>query len=186
MNRIFNKSSKTILLATLIYLLYIAFIVIPFFAYASPPNEATSVWKFPTAPLFFSLLFYPAFWLWSYCVVKNIFDVRYLRTLIYTIVYIITFASIHLLFFIFSAVILWCLLLTLPIGIILLVILVFISFIFDIKDFEQKNKIAQNDNSLAKKITTIVVCYIIIPTICLGLIFTQLFYMFIANIYNIH
>lgn len=177
MNRIFDKSSKTIFIATLVYIFYVAFIVMPFFWYVSPPNEATSVWKFQAAPLFFALLFYPAFWLWSYSVVKNIFDVRYLRTLIYTIVYIITFASIHLLFFIFSAVILWCLLLTLPIGIILLVILISVSIIFDIKDFEQKNKIPQNDKSLAKKITTIVVCYIVIPTTCLGLIFTQLFYM---------
>ncbi len=181
MNRFFDKSCKTIFIATLVYIFYVAFIVMPFFWYASPPNEATIVWKFPMAPLFFALLFYPAFWLWSYSVVKNIFDVRYLRTLIYTIVYIITIASIHILFFIFSAVILWCLLLTLPIGIILLVILIFISIIFDIKDFRQKNKIAQNDNSLAKKITTIVVCYIIIPTTCLGLIFTQLFYMFLVK-----
>ena len=152
-----------------------------FFTYASPPNEATSIWKFSSAPLVFALLFYPAFWVWSYFVVKNIFDVRYLRTLIYTIVYIVTFASIHILFFIFSAVILWVMLLTIPIGIILLVLLILASIIFDIKDFSKKDSFEQKDNSLAKKIAIITVCYIIIPATCLSLISVQLFYMIIAK-----
>lgn len=179
MNKIFNKSSKTILWATLVYILYVAFIVMPFFMYASPPNEATSVWKFPSAPLVFALLFYPAFWGWSYFVVKNIFDVRYLRTLIYTIVFIVAFASIHVLFFIFSAVILWGMILTIPVGIILLVLLILASIIFDIKDFSKKDSL--KDNSLAKKIAVITVCYVIIPATCLSLISVQLFYMFIAK-----
>ena len=59
MNKIFGKSCKTILIATLIYILYVAFVVMPFFIYASPPNEATSIWKFSSAPLVFALLFYP-------------------------------------------------------------------------------------------------------------------------------
>lgn len=181
MNKIFGKSCKTILIATLIYILYVAFVVMPFFIYASPPNEATIIWKFSSAPLVFALLFYPAFWVWSYFVVKNIFDVRYLRTLIYTIVYIVTFASIHILFFIFSAVILWGMLLTIPIGIILLVLLILASIIFDIKDFSKKDSFEQKDNSLAKKIAIITVCYIIIPATCLSLISVQLFYMIIAK-----
>lgn len=181
MNKIFSKSSKTILWATLVYILYVAFIVMPFFMYASPPNEATSVWKFPSAPLVFALLFYPAFWGWSYFVVKNIFDVRYLRTLIYTIVFIVAFASIHVLFFIFSAVILWGMILTIPVGIILLVLLILASIIFDIKDFAKKDSFEQKDNSLAKKIAVITVCYVIIPATCLSLISVQLFYMFIAK-----
>lgn len=40
MNKIFGKSCKTILIATLIYILYVAFVVMPFFTYASPPKVA--------------------------------------------------------------------------------------------------------------------------------------------------
>ena len=49
-------------------------------------------------------------------------------------------------------------LLTIPIGIILLVLLILASIIFDIKDFSKKDSFEQKDNSLAKKIAIITVC----------------------------
>lgn len=181
MNKIFNKSSKVVLFATFIYILYVWFVVFPFFGYASPPDEATSDWKFPSAPLVFALLFYPAFWGWSYIVVKNIFDIHYLRTLIYTIVYIIAFASAHVLFFIFSALILWYAILTVPVGLFLLILIIVVSLFFDVRDFMKNNELQSPDNALLKKIAVIVVCYIIIPVICLYLILVQLFDMIMLN-----
>ncbi len=41
MQKIFNKSNKTILLTTAIYIAYTIFIVIPFLEYAAPINEGT-------------------------------------------------------------------------------------------------------------------------------------------------
>ena len=78
MQKIFNKSNKTILITTAIYIAYTIFIVIPFLKYAAPQNEGTIDWKFKYAPFVFAGLFYPIFWLWSWLVTKNIFNVHYL------------------------------------------------------------------------------------------------------------
>ena len=44
MQKIFNKSNKTILITTAIYIAYTIFIVIPFLKYAAPQNEGTIDW----------------------------------------------------------------------------------------------------------------------------------------------
>ena len=41
MQKIFDKSNKTILLTTTIYIAYTIFVVIPFLKYAAPQNEGT-------------------------------------------------------------------------------------------------------------------------------------------------
>ena len=61
MQKIFNKSNKTILLTTAIYIAYTIFIIIPFLKYAAPQNEGTIDWKFKYAPFVFAGLFYPIF-----------------------------------------------------------------------------------------------------------------------------
>lgn len=169
MQKIFNKSNKTILLTTAIYIAYTIFIVIPFLKYAAPQNEGTIDWKFKYAPFVFAGLFYPIFWLWSWVVTKNIFNVRYLRTLIYNLVYIVTFISIHITLLITHPMILIITLVTIPIGILILIGLLITSIIFDIKDFKQKKELS-NEKSSIQKISTIIICYITLPLIFIQLI----------------
>ena len=169
MQKIFNKSNKTILITTAIYIAYTIFIVIPFLKYAAPQNEGTIDWKFKYAPFVFAGLFYPIFWLWSWLVTKNIFNVRYLRTLIYNLVYIVAFISIHINLLITHPMILFITLVTIPIGILILIGLLITSIIFDIKDFKQ-NKNIQNEKSSIQKISTIIICYITLPLIFIRLI----------------
>lgn len=169
MQKIFNKSNKTILITTAIYIAYTIFIVIPFLKYAAPQNEGTIDWKFKYAPFVFAGLFYPIFWLWSWLVTKNIFNVRYLRTLIYNLVYIVTFISIHITLLITHPMILIIAIVTIPIGILILIGLLITSIIFDIKDFKQ-NKDIRNEKSSIQKISTIIICYITLPLIFIQLI----------------
>lgn len=169
MQKIFNKSNKTILLTTAIYIAYTIFIVIPFLEYAAPINEGTMDWKFKYAPFVFAGLFYPIFWLWSWVVTKNIFNVHYLRTLIYNLVYIVTFISIHITLLITHPMILIIAIVTIPIGILILIGLLITSIIFDIKDFKQ-NKDIRNEKSSIQKISTIIICYITLPLIFIQLI----------------
>lgn len=169
MQKIFNKSNKTILITTAIYIAYTIFIVIPFLKYAAPQNEGTIDWKFKYAPFVFAGLFYPIFWLWSWLVTKNIFNVHYLRTLIYNLVYIVTFISIHITLLITHPMILIIAIVTIPIGILILIALLITSIIFDIKDFKQKKELS-NEKSSIQKISTIIICYITLPLIFIQLI----------------
>lgn len=170
MQKIFNKSNKTILLTTAIYIAYTIFIVIPFLEYAAPINEGTMDWKFKYTPFIFAGLFYPIFWLWSWLVTKNIFNVRYLRTLIYNLVYIVAFISMHIaLYLIIHPMFLIIAIVTIPIGTLILIGLLITSIIFDIKDFKQ-NKDIRNEKSSIQKISTIIICYITLPLIFIQLI----------------
>lgn len=169
MQKIFNKSNKTILITTAIYIAYTIFIVIPFLKYAAPQNEGTIDWEFKYAPFVFAGLFYPIFWLWSWLVTKNIFNVHYLRTLIYNLVYIVTFISIHITLLITHPMILIIAIVTIPIGTLILIGLLITSIIFDIKDFKQ-NKNIQNEKSSIQEITTFIICYITLPLIFIQLI----------------
>ena len=169
MQKIFNKSNKTILITTAIYIAYTIFIVIPFLKYAAPQNEGTIDWKFKYAPFVFAGLFYPIFWLWSWLVTKNIFNVHYLRTLIYNLVYIVAFISIHITLLITHPMILIIAIVTIPLGILILIGLLITSIIFDIKDFKQ-NKDIRNEKSSIQKISTIIICYITLPLIFIQLI----------------
>jgi len=142
----FGATTK-ILVSTILFILYISFVAFPFLAANQPPNEATSQWAYSAAPLHYALLYFPAFALYVYSICKNILDIQHIRWLIYPIIFIVLFVGAHMLFFVFSMIILWFCILTIPLGLAALIILEVFAIHLDIKN---SHKNAENKNKIKK------------------------------------
>lgn len=142
-----NHSIRNIIVATILFVLYIVFVAFPFFAATSPQTEASLEWAYNYAPIHYAMIYFPAFAIYVYSILKNILAVRYIRSLIYPIVFIILFVAVHMVFFVFSAVILWFAIITIPVGFIVLVAIEMLAIYFDIKDRKQNGEINFSKNS---------------------------------------
>lgn len=144
---------------SVIFFIYVFLVVIPFLKLNLPATEIDLEWRYEYAPFVYALLFYPAVWLWCYVIAKNILNVKYIRTIIYSLIYIIAFITAHMIFFIFSTVILWFCLLTIPIGIILFIAILVGSIIYDVKDIRANESITHNSQNKSQELLTALVNY---------------------------
>ncbi len=161
------NASVDIIISTIFFLLYVIYIVFPFLAVNEPPNEATSKWAYDYAPVHYAMIYFPAFALYLYAILKNILNVKRIRRLIYPIVFIMLFIAIHMLFFVFSMVILWFLLFTIPIGAITLIVIERLAISLDVKERKQITDTGVSKNEDIQKILNFISCFIIpISLIC--------------------
>ena len=93
------------------------FVAFPFLALHQPPNEAISKWSYELAPIHYGLIFFPIFVLFCIIIGKNILKVETNRKIIYPIAFCTFFAAFHMVFFIYSMIVLWAGILTIPLGI---------------------------------------------------------------------
>lgn len=163
------KAIFNILISTLIIIVYVALVVIPFFVNNSPPNEATSQWSYNNAPLHYALLFYPIVALYCISVVKNIFNVKSFRCIIYPICFCMLFVLCHMCFFVLSAVILFVCIITIPLGALILFFITIFALVLDIKSFKNIEIPIVNKDDLQKELN--IIAFILIPLCLLGGIF---------------
>lgn len=168
----FNKNNKysairNIFIATVLFILYIIFVAYPFLAINQPPNESTSKWAYDYAPVHYAMIYFPAFALYVYSILKNILNVRHIRRLIYPIVFVMLFVAIHMVFFVFSMVILWFGLITIPVGFITLIVVEGVAIGLDIKEHKQVSEIGAIGNENIQKVLNIIGRFIVpISLIC--------------------
>lgn len=160
--------SINIIISTILFILYIVFIAFPFLAANQPPNESTSKWAYDYAPVHYAMIYFPAFALYIYAILKNILYIRCIRWLIYPIVFITLFIAIHMLFFVFSMVILWFLLITLPVGAIALIVIEGLAIGLDIKERKQIADTCVSRNEDIQKILNFISCFVVpVSLVCL-------------------
>lgn len=128
------KPALILLLVSGIIIGYFFGIILPFLNAYAPANESTNTWKFALAPLVYLCVVAPACMGYTYCLVKYIPQVRFVRFLVYTVCYCITFAALHVLAIALGPAILWIGLVTIPCGAIGMLIVFILAVIWDIKD----------------------------------------------------
>ena len=157
-----NNSIKNIFLATILFILYVMFVAYPFLAANQPPNEASSQWAYQDAPIHYGLIYFPAFAIYVYIILRNVLNVNKLRWLVYPIIFIMLFVAVHMVLFIYSMVVLWLGLLTIPIGFITLIIVEMVAISLDIKTHLQKEEANKKLNlNFVQKILDIIGKFII-------------------------
>ena len=181
----FNKNSKysairNILIATVLFVLYIVFVAYPFLAANQPPNESTSKWAYDYAPVHYAMIYFPAYALYVYSILKNILNIKYLRWLIYPLVFIMLFIATHMVFFVFSMVILWFGLITIPVGFISLIAIEGLAIGLDIKGHKQ-NAETNTDNCANIQKYLDIICKFIIP---ISLLCFIVFFHFVITVLN--
>ena len=150
-----------ILLATLAFVLYIVFVAYPFLVTNQPPNEASSTWAYDYAPVHYALIYFPAYILYLIVICKNIISVKKIRWFIYPIIFIILFVATHMVFFVFSMIILWFCIITVPAGFCGFVATECFAIWLDIYDFKGMT----TDSAKTQKLLDKIACNII--PICL-------------------
>lgn len=132
-----SNASVNIIISTILLILYVIFVAFPFLATNQPPNESTSKWAYDYAPVHYAMIYFPAFAFYLYSILKNILNVKHIRWLIYPIVFVMLFVASHMVFFVFSMVILWFGLITIPVGFIALIAVEILAIGLDIKERKQ-------------------------------------------------
>ena len=162
-----SNASVSIIISTVLFVLYVVFIAFPFLATNQPPNESTSKWAYDYAPVHYAMIYFPAFALYVYSILKNILNVKHIRWLIYPIVFVMLFVAIHMVFFVFSMVILWFGLITIPAGFIALIVVEGVAICLDIKEHKEASEIDVLGNENIQKVLNIISRFIVpISLIC--------------------
>lgn len=162
-----SNASVSIIISTVLFVLYVVFIAFPFLATNQPPNESTSKWAYDYAPVHYAMIYFPAFALYVYSILKNILNVKHIRWLIYPIVFVMLFVAIHMVFFVFSMVILWFILITIPAGFIALIVVERVAICLDIKEHKEASEIDVFANENIQKVLNIISRFIVpIALIC--------------------
>ena len=131
------KPALILLLVSVLITGYFYGVILPFLEAYAPANESTTEWKFALAPLVYLWLVAPVCIGYVYCLFKYIPLVKFVRFLIYTICYFISFAAFHVLLMALGPTILWIGLITIPCGALGLLILFVLAVIWDIKDIQK-------------------------------------------------
>ena len=181
----FNKNSKysamgNIIIATILFILYIVFVAFPFLVANQPPNEATTKWTYDYAPVHYAMIYFPAFALYVYSILKNILNVKCMRWLVYPLVFVMLFIATHMVFFVFSMVILWFGLITIPVGFIALIAIEGLAIGLDIKGNKQNTETNTANYADIQKYIDIVGKFII-PILLLCFI---IFLHFVITVFN--
>ena len=71
-----SNASVSIIISTVLFVLYVVFIAFPFLATNQPPNESTSKWAYDYAPVHYAMIYFPAFALYVYSILKNILNLQ--------------------------------------------------------------------------------------------------------------
>lgn len=157
-----SNASVSIIISTVLFVLYVVFIAFPFLATNQPPNESTSKWAYDYAPVHYAMIYFPAFALYVYSILKNILNVKHIRWLIYPVVFVMLFVAIHMVFFVYSMAILWFGLVTIPLGFIGLIAIEILAIILDIKEHKKGSESGVNSNESVQK-TLHIIGALVIP-----------------------
>lgn len=127
-------SGFKILLANVCFVVYCVTVVYPFFSKNVQLGEITQTWRYEAAPLHYVLLFYSAFWVYLCFIARHILKVQYIRTIVYSISFVVTFLACHGLMLIRGHFALFETVIGIPLGGIFLCLLLFWAFKKDIQD----------------------------------------------------
>jgi CDP-diglyceride synthetase len=144
-----DNKIKEILIYSLLVFLYITIIWYPFWHSVAPKDESTMERAYTWAHLICILIFLPTlFYLWF--INKHIKKIKKYRIIVYPIVYIVCFILLHAGLMSLDPVLLWYMLITIPWGLIWLIVFIVEAIINDIKD-RKEEKNFEKEKAKAKK-----------------------------------
>lgn len=162
------SSALKIVIASVLYILYYAIVVFPFLSDNLLTNGVIGKWKSDAALIRYALLFCPALWVYLCVIVRNILNVRYLRSIVYPFLFLMFFAVSYAVLLIWGTSVLWSMLLTVPVGVIVFFVLILMSFKQDIRDKAISLK-EDNLHSLQQGLN--IIAYYIVPCVLAAFVF---------------
>lgn len=146
-----DNKIKEILVYSLLVFLYIILIWYPFWHSVAPKDESTMERAYTWAHAICILIFLPTlFYLWF--IIKHIEKIKKYRVIVYPIMYIVCFILLHAGLMSLDPVLLWYMIITIPWGLIWLIVFIVEAIINDIKDRkEEKNFEKEKEKAKAKK-----------------------------------
>ena len=144
-----DNKIKEILVYSLLVFLYIILIWYPFWHSVAPQDESTMERAYTWAHAICILIFLPTlFYLWF--IIKHIEKIKKYRVIVYPIMYIVCFILLHAGLMSLDPVLLWYMIITIPWGLIWLIVFIVEAIINDIKD-RKEEKNFEKEKAKAKK-----------------------------------
>ena len=137
----------------------------------APISELSRTWRYESAQLHYALLFYSAFWIYLCIISKYVLNIRYMRSIIYPFCFIVIFFAFHGVAMIWGRVVLWGMVVSIPLG---LVALGFVFFISLKKDIQDKLSPLQKKNDEFERKSLYIITLFLVPVLLISFTFYAL------------
>ncbi|MBO4520999.1 MAG: hypothetical protein J5787_07325 [Alphaproteobacteria bacterium] len=163
------KAGFKILLASVCLIVYFCTVVFPFFMKDDFFINGLT-WK-DSSSFYYALVFYPAFWGYLCVVIRNILKVKSIRIPVYAVCFVVVFLACHAAALIWGDTVLWLMMLTVPLGLIGLLLILMWATKQDLKDRFSLEKDEKPADAFDQNLLN-VVCFFLLPCFLIGILVT--------------